>query len=71
MEHKICKDCQYNNYPACTGTKMPSGLFMNIENLKPSFQCGQKDTDKMTDFSIIVKSELEFRVEVLEAAKKG
>lgn len=69
-EHKVCKGCRWNEYPICKGTKMEYG-YINIENRKPGFQCGQKDDSNMRDFSIKIKSELELRVEVLEAAKKG
>lgn len=65
-EHKICKGCKYNRYPLCYGTKMYDGEYMNIENLKESFNCGQKDEPELTDFSIKTKSELELRIEELE-----
>ena len=65
-EHKVCKDCRWNKYPSCLGFKMFSGEFMNIENLRPTFNCGQKDNIELTDFSIVKKSELELRVEELE-----
>ena len=70
VKHKVCKECQYNKYPLCEGTKMDTGNFMNIENLRPGFECGQKDDPNITDFSIKIKSDLELRVEVLEAAKE-
>jgi len=66
-EHKICKDCKWNNYPECKGTIVGNGTFMNIENLKEGFQCGQKDDDIPMDFSIKKKSEFELLKEkVLE-----
>lgn len=68
--HKECEKCQWNNYPTCNGTIMDDGSEMNIENLKDSFQCGQKDDINITDFSIRVKSDLELRIEVLEEKTK-
>lgn len=65
-EHKICKDCKFNHYPECHGIKMDDGNYMNIENLKPGFRCGQKNEDKLFDFSIKKKSELELKIEALE-----
>jgi len=65
VEHKTCKGCPYNHYPLCYGTIMLDGSYMNIENQKECFQCGQKDKE-VTDFSIEKKSELELRVEELE-----
>lgn len=72
MEHKICKGCIWNNYPTCKGTIMHDGNEMNIENLKPSFRCGQKDMDIMTDFTPkkTKVEELEERIQVLEGDKK-
>ena len=70
IEHKICKGCQYNHYPECHGTKMFGGNYMNIENLKPMFQCGQKNDSILTDFSFKPKSELELRIEALEEKTK-
>ena len=49
---------------------MFDGSYMNIENLRPGFECGQKDELITTDFSIIVKSALELRVEALEEKTK-
>lgn len=66
VEHKICKGCRFNKYPLCEGTKMGDGNYMNIENLKPIFQCGQKNELEFTDFSIIEKSNIELRIEDLE-----
>lgn len=65
-EHKICKGCKFNNYPECHGTIMDNGSYMNIENLKPMFQCGQKDELELTDFSIEVKSKVELELEDLQ-----
>ena len=65
-EHKTCEKCQWNHYPECYGTIMIDGNFLNIENLTKGFECGQKDQENLTDFSIIKKSDLEFRVEELE-----
>lgn len=65
-EHKVCEGCQWNNYPICLGTKMFNGNYMNIENLKEGFQCGQKDLDSITDFSIQVKSDLELKLDDLQ-----
>ena len=70
MEHKICIGCQWNRYPECYGTIMGDGNYMNIENLKEGFECGQKDDIEVTDFSIKIKSDLELRVEVLEEKTK-
>ncbi|GAG34526.1 unnamed protein product [marine sediment metagenome] len=66
IEHKICEECKYNKYPECLGTILEDGSFMNIEYLKNSFECGQKDQDNLMDFSIKYKTELELRVEELE-----
>jgi len=66
VEHEVCIGCQWNKYPLCEGTKMADGKFMNIENLKPNFQCGQKDVVELTDFSIVKKSDLELRIDDLE-----
>ena len=41
--------------------------FMKIDNLRPGFQCGQKDILESTDLSIVVKSSLELKIEELEA----
>ena len=49
---------------------METGLYMNIGNLSKGFGCGQKDELKITDFSIIIKSDLELRVESLEEKTK-
>lgn len=65
-EHKICKGCKYNNYPTCKGTIMNDGNEMNIENLKSGFQCGQKDMDNITDFSVKTKSDLELKINDLQ-----
>jgi hypothetical protein len=46
---------------------MGDGNYMNIENLKESFNCGQKDESELIDFSIKVKSDLEVLVEDLKA----
>ena len=67
MEHKVCKDCQWNQYPLCLGTKMDDGLFMNIENLREGFRCGQKDDSNIIDFSIKFRAESEIKMEELEA----
>lgn len=66
VEHKICKGCKYNNYPTCKGMIMHDGNEMNIEKLRPGFQCGQKDMDNITDFSIKVKSKLELKIDDLQ-----
>ena len=47
------------------GIIMYLGNFMNIEHLKPSFRCGQKDALEVDDLSI-KKSDLELRVGGLE-----
>ena len=56
---------------------MSNGEEMNIENLRKGFQCGQRDDIKITNFSIIIKTndqikleDHEQRIKVLEAAKK-
>ena len=64
-EHEVCKDCSYNHYPLCYGTIMFDGNYMNIENLREGFECGQKDKE-MTDFSIVKKTDLELKIDVLE-----
>lgn len=46
---------------------MFDGNYMNIENLNDGFVCGQKDLAELTDFSIVVKTELELKIEELEA----
>ena len=69
-EHKVCKDCNWNKYPLCEGTIISNGEFMNIENLKPGFECGQKNDPNPFDFSIKKKSSLELRIEVLEEKTK-
>lgn len=66
VEHEVCNGCKNNNYPECLGTKMFNGNYMNIENLRPGFQCGQKDTDNITDFSIEVKSDLQLKIDDLQ-----
>ena len=66
-EHKICKGCPYNHYPECYGTKMFDGNYMNIENLKEVFECGQKEESELFDFSIKRKTPLELRIEELKA----
>ena len=66
MENKICKGCQYNKYPLCEGTKMFDGNYMNIENLRKGFECGQKDYPELKDFSIKIKTTLELKIEELE-----
>ena len=67
MVHKLCEKCRWNNYPVCTGTIMFDGSEMNIENLRPGFNCGQKDSDTPTDLRPR-KTDLELRVEALEEA---
>lgn len=66
-EHEICKGCRWNSYPECLGTKMFTGEFMKIDNLKSGFRCGQKDESKAMDFSIKIKSDLELIIEDLKA----
>ena len=66
-EHEICKGCQWNKYPECLGTKMFTGEFMNIENIRPGFECGKKDRLESTDLSIEIKNPLELKIEELEA----
>ena len=51
VEHKVCKGCPHNEYPVCKGTIMFNGQKMNIENLKNSFQCGQKEEINIVDFT--------------------
>lgn len=70
VEHEVCKGCIWNDYPVCLGTKMSDDIYMNIENLKSGFECGQKDSEIITDFSVVIKSELELlqeKFDVLEA----
>ena len=66
-EHKVCLECRWNDYPNCLGTIMDDGNYMNIENQRPGFQCGQKDDVNITDFSIVKKSVPELKIEELEA----
>ena len=66
-ENEICKGCPYNHYPECYGTKMFDGNYMNIENLLPGFQCGQKDELELKDFSISIKTPNQIKIEELEA----
>ena len=66
VENKICIGCSYNHYPECYGTKLNNGNYMNIENLREGFECGQKDEVELKDFSIKRKSEAELKVEELE-----
>ena len=70
MEHKVCKGCQYNNYPTCKGIIMIDGNEMGIDNLRDVFQCGQKDEEHIVDFSIKRKTDLELRIEALEEKTK-
>jgi hypothetical protein len=70
MEHKICKGCRWNKYPLCEGTRMDTEKFMNIENLKTNFKCGQKDRDNIDDLSFRPKTEIELRIEALEEKTK-
>jgi glycine cleavage system regulatory protein len=70
VQHEVCIGCRYNNYPECLGTIMDDGNPMNIENLRSGFQCGQKNEPEMMDFSIKIKSDLELKLEELEAKIK-
>lgn len=65
-KNKICENCQYDHYPLCYGTIMENGLYMNIENIRAGFECGQKDILELKDFSIKIKSDLELKVDELE-----
>ena len=67
VENKVCKGCKYNKYPICEGIKMFDGNYMNIENLKESFNCGQKNDTIVVDFSIVKKTEEELIIEDIEA----
>jgi len=66
-EHEICKGCRWNKYPVCEGMKMFDGNYMTIENLRKEFQCGQKDSSMMVDFSIKQKTADQLKIEELEA----
>lgn len=66
-EHKVCKECYWNDYPHCLGTIMEDGSYMNIENLKPGFNCGQKELLIPADFTIRKKSDLELKIDELES----
>lgn len=66
MLKEICKNCQWNNYPNCLGTIEIDGSLMKIDNLRSTFNCGQKDLSIITDFSIKIKSELEIEIEKLK-----
>lgn len=65
IEHKKCKGCKWNKYPVCIGIIMSTGNFMNIENLRSIFQCGQKERDIVDDLTP-KKSVLELKLESLE-----
>lgn len=69
MEHKKCKGCRWNNYPICEGIIMSTGEFMNIDKLRSSFRCGQKELDVIDDHTP-KKSDLELRIEALEEKTK-
>jgi len=72
MEHKVCKNCKWNEYPICKGTKI-DGVFMNIENLAKEFKCGIKNMDKIQELVLFPseKSELELLKEkVLQLEQK-
>lgn len=69
-EHKVCKGCRWNGYPICLGTILDSGNNMNIENLRPGFQCGQKENSVINDLSIKIKLELDLKLEDIEARIK-
>lgn len=45
---------------------MEDGSEMNIEKLRSGFQCGQKDDNNITDFSIKFKSDLELKIDDLQ-----
>ena len=49
---------------------MFDGSYMNIENLRVGFDCGQKDDIITIDFSVIKKTDLELRIEALEEKTK-
>ena len=66
MEHKVCKDCIWNRYPECYGTIMDNKKYMNIENLRTGFRCGQKDRLEVDDLSFKEKTDLELKTEDLE-----
>ena len=70
VENKVCKECPYNHYPESYGTKMFDGNYMNIENLKIGFECGQKDDPELKDFSIRNKTPDQLKIEELELRLK-
>jgi len=65
-EHEVCKGCQWNNYPFCTGSIGCDGEFMNIESLESGFGCGQKDSSVAHDL-ILPKSDVNKKIEDLES----
>ncbi len=72
IAHNICKGCKWNVYPECRGTIMENGRYMNIEKLRSTFQCGQKDFNEVNDLSFKKKTkveELEARIKILEEVK--
>jgi len=66
-EHESCKGCRWNAYPLCNGTIMISGDYMNIENLRKNFECGQKIISILTDHSLVFKTDVDKKMEELEA----
>ena len=68
-ENKICRECRWNKYPICEGIIMMNGNFMNIEKLRSSFKCGQKDKVDICDL-MPKKSKIELKLEELEVKIK-
>ena len=68
VELKICKGCNWNHYPECQGKIDEDGSFEKIDNLVKSYVCsGFRDTlETHSDVPIIIKTELELKVEELE-----
>ncbi len=58
-EHDYCKGCKWNNYPICNGIKMEDDTLMNIENLRPSFECIVKFQDEGIGF---IKNKTELKL---------
>jgi len=55
IENKICIKCKWNHSPFCYATKI-DGAFMRNDNLKPTFTCGQKESDIVSEFWVLVKN---------------
>ena len=61
VEHKICKGCNWNNYPLCNVSFIEENIKMRIDNLKPAFECGIK---KSGVIDILYIKELSLKEEI-------